>query len=374
MNKDSRSRQHLEWLVQNSTKSEQYLKENLLLLLDEEKINAIMLCDRMYHASETEIPEGWIDYLDATAAVHAYPYSHEIYPPAICPLREMITDKLNKIDLSLQPISENTLEAQGIPVVSVQRYPFPDQDRPASFFLIGADTLYVLGYVPTREGWEWRLMMSFDAANSLPQAFSQDVTGDGFHELAFFQRSQYWYCSENEVAYEVFLTTSAGNGFVSLSRTICHSARQAFEITDYLPDDDKDGVVDWVTDQIQEAAGDSFLTAERDAPATWFTPDEIRSMIPEENNSNEEKADLISELYENGKPSIVRQKLMDERSTLNLVDPFADRTWQRLTYLIAMSYEMEGKTDEAIETFVSILQSKHQTLWGNLAEMHLTKK
>lgn len=374
MNKDSLSRQHLEWLVQNSIKPEQYLKDRLLLLLEEERINAIKLCDSMYHASETEIPESWIDYLDATAAVHAYPYSHEIYPPAICPLREIIIQKLNQVNLTLQPVSEKALADQGIPVVSIQNYPIPNQERPASFFLVGADTLYVLGYVPTVKGWEWRLMMNFDAANSLPQAFSLDVTGDGFPELVYFQRSQYWYCPENEEAYEVFLTTSAGNGFVSLSRTVCHSANQAFEITDYLPDDDKDGVVDWVTDQIQEAAGDSFLTAERDTPATWFTPDEIRSMIPEENNSNKEKADLISELYDSKNPALVRQKLIDERNALNPADPFADRIWQRLTYLIAMSCEIEGKNDEAIDMFTSILQSKEQTLWGTLAELHLMPK
>ena len=371
MNKDSLSRKHLELLVQNLTGSETYLKENIMSLLEEDTINAITLCDSMYHASETEMPESWMNYLDATAALHAYPYSHEIYPPAICPLREIISQKLNQVDFTLQPISETALADQGIPVVSIQSYPIPDQERPASFLLIGADTLYVLGYVPTREGWDWRLMTSFYSKTSSPQAFFQDVTNDGFPELAYFQQNQNWYCLENQEAYEIFLTTSAGNGFVSLGRTVCHSEDQIFKITDYLPDEDRDGVVDWVTDQIREYAGDSFLTAERDTPATWFTPDEIRSMIPEQNIGEEAKADLISELYDSKNASIVRQKLIEERDALDPDDPMGEWAWQRLTYLIAVSYEVDSQTEAAVEMFASILQSKHQTLWGNVAELHL---
>lgn len=375
LDKDSLARQHLEWLVQYSTEAdERYLREKVTLLLEEKKVNAIKLCDSMYHAAESKIPEGWKNYLDATASVHAYPYSNEIYPPAICPLREIITQKINQVDLSPQSVSEKALIDEGIPVVSIQKYPTSDHERSATFLLIGANTLYVLGYVPTMEGWEWRLMTSFDAVDSLPQSFFQDVTGDGFPELAYFQRSQYWFCPENEDSYEIFLTTFSGFGFVSLGYTVCHPKDEPFDITNYLPDTDKDGVVDWVADQIEKAAGDEFLTAERESPATWFTPDEISSMIPQEGSNDDGSTTLISELYKGNNPSGVRQKLMVEQDALNPADQLAGREWQRLTYLIAVSYELEGRTDKAIEMFVSILRSEDQTLWGNLAELHLVTK
>jgi lipopolysaccharide biosynthesis regulator YciM len=59
---------------------------------------------------------------------------------------------------------------------------------------------------------------------------------------------------------------------------------------------------------------------------------------------------------------------------LNPDDVWADREWQRLTYLIAVGYEIAGQTDKAVEMFVSVLQSKNQTLWGNLAALHLMAK
>lgn len=371
---DSRSRQHLQWLVENISESNSFLTKNITSILGTPKINAISLCDMIYAASESEIPKSWENYIDATAALHAYPYSNEIYRPAICPLREILADNLEKVNLTVQPISEKALTDQGIPVVAVQTYPFPDQERPASFMLVGVKTLYVLGYVPTLEGWEWRLLDTFDAGNGLPQAFFQDVTNDGFPELAYFQEYRYWYCPENEQGYKIFLTTSSGLGFVSLTYYVCSPVGETFDIASYLPDDNKDGVVDWVTEQIRESAGDSFLSAERIEPVTWFTPDEIRSFLPEENNTVDNKPDIISELYTGNNLSITRQKLMAERDGLNPYDLFADREWQRLTYLIAVSFEIEGQADKAVEAFTSVLQSENQTLWGNLAELHLMGK
>jgi hypothetical protein len=41
---------------------------------------------------------------------------------------------------------------------------------------------------------------------------------------------------------------------------------------------------------------------------------------------------------------------------------------------IAVSYELEGQTDQAVETFTSVLYSENQTLWANLARLHLIPK
>jgi hypothetical protein len=370
---DFRSRQHLEWLVENLTESEQYLKENLLLLLGEKKISAIKLCDSLYSAV-AETPSSWEKYIGATAAAHAYPGSSEIYPPAICPLQDIIVDQLRKVDLTVQPIPEKALTDQMIPIALNQTYSFPDQAHSASFMLIREKTPYIAGYVPALDGWSWRILEEFEATEEPPQTFFKDVTGDGFPELAYFQKYKNWYCPENEQGYKVFLTTSAGTGFVSATNNICNSVDKTLDLAKHLPDENGDGVVDWVADQVRQYAGDSILTAEQVSLATWFTPYEIRSFIPEENNDGDNRANVISQLYESNNPSKVRQKLVDERNNLNPVDPFIDREWQRLTYLIAVSYEMEGQTDQAIETFTSVIQSNNQTLWGNLAELHLMPK
>jgi hypothetical protein len=84
--------------------------------------------------------------------------------------------------------------------------------------------------------------------------------------------------------------------------------------------------------------------------------------------------ELTNQLYEGKDTSTIRQKLISARNNANSTDPLAEWKWQRLTYLIAVSYEMEGQTNQAIEAFTSVLRSKDQTLWGNLAELHLMAK
>jgi hypothetical protein len=48
--------------------------------------------------------------------------------------------------------------------------------------------------------------------------------------------------------------------------------------------------------------------------------------------------------------------------------------WQRLTYLIAVSYELQGRTAEAIDAYLDVVKAEQHTLWGNLAALHLKKK
>jgi len=213
----------------------------------------------------------------------------------------------------------------------------------------------------------------FDSTEEAPQTFFQDVTGDGFPELAYFQKYKYWYCPENEQGYKVFLTTSAGTGFVSITHNFCNPIDKTLDLAVHLPDKNEDGIVDWVADQVHQYAGDSILTSERVGLAIGFTPSEINLLLPEE-STNGGKIDVIDELYEIDDVPSIRQKLMSERNDLSAADPFAERERQRLTYLIAVSYEIQGQSDKAIEEFTSILQSENQTLWGNLAALHLTSK
>lgn len=47
------------------------------------------------------------------------------------------------------------------------------------------------------------------------------------------------------------------------------------------------------------------------------------------------------------------------RNKLKSTDSAVDFNLQMLTYLMAVSYEMEGQTDSAIEAFTSVLHSKY---------------
>jgi len=373
---DFLSRQHLEWLVANLAESEQHLKENVLLQLKENKFSAIKLCDSLYSASG-EVPDSWEEYLGATAAAHAYPGSSETYPPAICPLQNLIMDQLRKVDLTVQSIPKSAFMDQTIPVALVQTYTFPGQTHPATFMLIREKTPYIAAYVPTLDGWNWRVLEEFDATEDPPQTFLTDATGDDFPELAYYQKNKSWYCPENEQGYKVVLTTSIGTSFTSVTTNVCNPVDKLFDVANYLQDNNKDGMVDWVVDQIRAYSDESVLPSTSVEQGTWFTLDELTKLVPEE-NPDDEKTDIIDELTNNlyaGKDvPAIRQKLISERNALIATDPLIDWKLQRITYLIAVSYEMEGQTDQAIGAFTSVLRAKDQTLWGNLAALHLGAK
>lgn len=371
---DFLARQHLKWLAENL--AEQYLKEIVLLQLVEDRISAIKLCDSLYSAS-SEVPDSWEAYLGATAAAHAYPGSSKIYPPAICPLQDLIMDQLRKVDLTVQPIPKSALMDQMIPVALVQAYTFPGQTHPATFMLIREKTPFIAAYVPTLDGWNWRVLEEFDATEDPPQTFLTDVTGDGFPELAYYQKNKSWYCPENEQGYKVVLTTSTGANFVTVTTNVCNPIDKSLILTNYLEDDNKDGLVDWVIDQIREYAGEPAVPATDAGQGRWLTLDEFAMLTPEANPSYE-ATDIIDELtdklYAGQNMPGTRQKLISERNKLSATDHLIDWKWQKLTYLIAVSYDLDGQTDQAIETFTTVLYSENQTLWANLAGLHLISK
>jgi hypothetical protein len=320
------------------------------------------------------VPDSWEEYLGATAAAHAYPGSSEIYPPAICPLQNLIMGQLRKVDLTVQPIPKSAFTDQMIPVALVQTYTFPGQIHPATFMLIREKTPYIAAYVPTLDGWNWRVLEEFDATEDPPQTFLTDVTGDGFPELAYYQKNKSWYCPENEQGYKVVLTTSIGTSFFTVMNNLCNPVDKPFDMAYYLPDNNKDGKVDWVVDQIGKYTRESDLAVGVDRR---FTPGDLARLLPEENIGGEETDmtdELTDKLYAGENVPIIRQKLIFERNQFNTTNPLIDWKWQRLTYLIAVSYELEEQTEQAIETFTTVLYSENQTLWANLAGLHLISK
>jgi hypothetical protein len=63
-----------------------------------------------------------------------------------------------------------------------------------------------------------------------------------------------------------------------------------------------------------------------------------------------------------------------QRDRLDPQDALTPRKWQYYTYLIAVSYELEGQDEAAVEIFLSVMQAEPHTIWGNFAAMHLKAK
>jgi lipopolysaccharide biosynthesis regulator YciM len=47
---------------------------------------------------------------------------------------------------------------------------------------------------------------------------------------------------------------------------------------------------------------------------------------------------------------------------------------QQIDYLIALSYELEGQKEQAVQSYLTLAREKPQTFWSNLAAAHLERK
>ncbi len=367
--------QHLQLFVA-SIKDNPSLSDILKPLLEEDRINPFLLCDRVANLDISLIPIGWRNYVNATGALNAYPKNVDPYPPAICPLSNILSDELNKI--IFDPISspEQVLIENGFPVASTYEYPVPGQDHPSWFALLGEETKYVVGYILGPQGWHWHLIYRFAHSTYSPQVFYQDTTGDGFPELGFYLRmNQNYGCDENFDGYYLLLTTATDFGLVTLDNFICNSQNNPKDITFFLTDDDKDGLVDWVVNKINETYGEEKLSTERMAAVTWFSPSEISAWINGANaETRDSEVDIVKKLFLSTNPAVEREYLRQYRDNLDPNNELTPRMWQRLTYLIAISYELEGLDEYALKAYMELMSAQPYTIWGVLAAMHVRVK
>lgn len=365
------ARRHADWFAAHYTGPTAFLNEKLLPLLDAPALNPIQWCSLMASADVAELPALWPDYANATAAFNAYPYSPELYPPVICPLRDLIASRLAAVRFDPAQSPATALRESGLPVAAVHAYPVPAQAHPAWFVLIGDETLFGAGYLLDGAGWHWQVLYQFHRSSHTPDITFEDITGDSIPELAFVLPSQTaWWCPEQEQAFNVFVTTASGWGLVSTGQTMCAPEGRVLDMKTVLADGDGDGRVDWVVEQLRTTAETSPLLAERVGPPTWFSPAEIQSFI-QETPVPQPTRDLAQAVFQAADLPEVRAELLGQRDRLAATDPNTAREWQRLTYLIAVSYEREGRRDEALAAFLNVIQAEPHTPWSYLAALHI---
>ena len=153
-----------------------------------------------------------------------------------------------------------------------------------------------------------------------------------------------------------------------MSEVVCGPKDKPFDFRTFLADRDGDGLVDRVLEWIKGSTANSFFYPNGITPNTWFTMEELLKFIY---SQSESQSNLLQQLYESNQPSKIREELLSERDSLSTQDPFWSRKWQRLTYLIAVSYELEGQSEKAVQAFIQVIQAEPHTLWGNLAAMHI---
>lgn len=370
---DAQAREYLEWFIDSYTQSNEFLEKNLAPLLEDEKINPINVCSVMASAAYAVQPAEWWNYVNAASAIHAFPGSDEPYSPAICPLTDILMETLDSVQFDPTHSPQAALEASGITVKAMHEYLLPNYAHPAWFAILDSSAQYSFGYLPDESNrWEWQLLSSYHPSFGEVNTHYGDVTGDGHPELAFtIDFADLIICNRGEHPYQLVVITATAIGLVSTGELVCGPSGEPFDIAANLADTDGDGYVDWVIDQVNQYASNYEMSAEQFEPVTWFTPSEIIDWIDDLPDEQEVEESLDQLIFTTDDLDFIRQQIIDRRANLDPDDVATPYEWQHLTYLMAKSYELEGRTEEAIDSYLSIIQAEPHTIWGNLAALHL---
>ena len=372
---ESSARRHLEWLknfydttlANKNVPYTQFVKESIAVELESPKINPVRLCDAMY--SNTHLFVESLYYVQAIYAVKAYPLAPDPYPPAFCPLDDVLKQEASKLKIDIGKSPIDTFTKAGFTVVTGQHAPLTQ----------GADSWIVVvelsrpRVLPVIDGQVGPTVHEFQPPTGPLLWLNEDLTGDNLKEVAFAYPVQPNYCQTGESAYDLIVAapqTVASGSFVS--GMVCLSTDQSFDLRTFLADTDGDKISDWVKSRLDSSRSNSTFISH---DPSWLTFDELMalSQIPNETTS-QSLTNLDKEFYESKNFVEVRQLLEKAREAVPTDDPNGPRAKQHLAYLIAFSYELEGRTEDAIQAYFDIWRSQPHTLWVNLAASHLERK
>ena len=341
-------------------------------LLAVPRLEPLALCSWIANTPYTYFPD-WSLYTNLTAAQHAYPMSNDISPQALCPVSQVMDWMLESVSVVPGVSPVNALVSTGLPVVTAQSLWLPGWPEPAWLVLLQLDPYYLVSYRPWDEGDPWRPEAYFSPNSGEVSWLNQDVTGDGYPEIAFavplLDAS-----GDNTGNYQVSITSMVAEGImVRVTAYAELPSEQQLNLAEFLADNDHDGFVDAA---VAEAATwyEALPPLEPADPPIWPTNNEWSNMLRAANEAQttqiaEPKA--LAALFEGGDPAETRLALISMRDELQDSDPATLLYWQRLSYLIGLSYELEGRAEQAVATYLAVILADPDSLWSALAAIHL---
>ncbi len=377
---DAVVRQHLKFItdlaVSNEVPVAISLASQIKPLLSESEIYPILLCRA---AQEIALP-----IIEAGIYTFLYPYEgiSKGYPTPLCEMMRYQEDALNQLVPRPSGNISVDLEAAGFSVVKLQSVSLgkstpgwlailAEHNTPIDFEGQLTNLDRQMAYV-FAEGLGWHSFGRFFPDKPLEQ-LNADVTDDGSAELAFAQPDEN-NCDENQTGYDLSLISSIGNGWVVSvdEQLLCVPMMETFDWNVVLQDQNEDGLVDWL---VEDFFADYDLgLLENNAPPQpivfdWW--DEIRPLTY--------KTDLLTALDEkffaSPTPSLLRPDLEFYRARWGTGDdPTSEQIYAHLTYLLALTYELDGNAPRAVELFYDIWANHPDTLWAYLAAARLELK
>ncbi|NUM45718.1 MAG: hypothetical protein HUU38_13530 [Anaerolineales bacterium] len=355
------------------------LTEQIQPLLEETEISPYKLC-LSAEAIAQDIPN---EYWNALQGVLAYPYEGltEGYPTPLCNIGT-IQQELDSIKFDPNVSPEVPLKERGIPVKLVAPVTFPDstkmwlvviEEREPSIISLGFGNAHtrVLGFTQ-KQGWQ-ELAQFFSSFDTV-QLNLDDVTGDGVLDIAFAYPDQNSsQCQEDETSYNISVLTAVSENWIVFygENDFCQPEIEPFNLLALLEDKNADGIVDWGVTLLEEKDYDVALVAEIEPEQTWFYWDDLAPLI----HKSRVIYDLTDTILTSPTPSLLRPDLEFYRARWSTGDdPASEQIYAHLTYLLALTYELEGNEPQAVELFYDLWANHPDTLWAYLAAARLELK
>jgi hypothetical protein len=371
---DAAARRQLDLVRQgfaNDPPTAQYLQENLDPLLAQPALNAMQLCSLGSRVPSTVFSTWWsgLDYPYSLGG----PQSGDFCSPGS--LIEPVMQA--RLPMGIQ-FSESLLSAAGLHAQAVKQVAAPGLEQPVWLAIIEDDSMYttLVGSIPIEKGLRWKILGYFNHLSGTAQWLVSDVTGDGVVDIAIAAPlTDKGDCQEKEQAYQVFIAgrfLAGRNDFTSTMINVCHTTQPPLDLNELMADHNGDGLSDRLLQALDERRLRMYVLAMPHWPAppgpVWYsnTFDQFQA-------EQDLESKLLSALYHNGDPAQTRAGLLALRDRL-FPDPPGRHTRQQIDYLIALSYELEGKQEEAVKGYLALANASPQTLWSSLAGMRVEKK
>lgn len=369
------ARQHLLWLKNYAATTLAYattadyrsfVLDSVETELNSAQISPIRLCDAMER--HAYLLADRLDYLRIASAIHIYPLDSEPYPPAFCPMDDVLAQALPKSLLPTNTSQEVVFGQVGVKLAYVQPLLLAKGDEAWTMIL----QLHEPRLVNLVNGQVSPVVHTFKHIVGSLVTLDEDLTGDGLTDRAFAYRlDASYYCQSDNDPYDIVVVVPQADAELkTLASVECAPAGQFLNLHTLLADKDGDGVSDWVQTQLDKPQGQGYV-AVRD-PA-WLAFDTQLGLKPNENELNGLRQ-VDDAFYKTPTSVQTRALLQQALAAIPTADPNAPRVQQHFQYLLALSYELDGDTQSAIQGYYDIWANPTHTLWGNLAASHLQHK
>jgi hypothetical protein len=347
-----------------------YVNEEIAPFLTASSINPIKLCEAGYNGAG--VFTGWHPFINFTALSPGNTYRRDIWNEAICGTGYIISQYINYVKFNPLESPGAALEAAGIPVIAALPYQLNSQNTPAWFVMVDDETVLVFGYVPHDGQFTWERLGLLGSNSGEQTWLTEDHTGGQENLIAFSNLgTDSGYCPDDEESIQVFVVTNIGGGkSLSADRWECQALDISFDLEDYLIDQDGDGYIDWVMEEIRSYTDDlNKVYAKLDQ--TEFLSHSDLWELDIQDKQNWLDFQITTALLSRENISDVRRQLIERRDAISDEDPYSNHGIQHYSYLIALSYELEGDQDAALRIYHTTAWMYPRTPFGDLAAFRL---